>query len=134
MKHRRELRYVSKNERNLCVDNISLCDERKSRKIGENKLHLGSFREPWNPWTRRNYTFETKTWPVCGETIPLKLKFELCETSKFMHIIICTSDTIFLVDHSRGSSYNLMYWRSLNGKIRLTSEENVLFQVFNIPS
>ena len=28
-----------KNERNLCVDNISLCDEIKSRKISENKLH-----------------------------------------------------------------------------------------------
>ena len=28
-----------KNERKLCVDNISLCDEIMSRKISENKLH-----------------------------------------------------------------------------------------------
>ena len=74
------------------------------------------------------------TWPWHGEPIPLKLKLELCETSKFLQIIICTSDTIFPVNHSRGSSYNLMYWRSLNGKIRLIREENILFQVFNIPS
>ena len=38
MKHR-EFWYVSKNERKLCVDNIRLCDERKPRKISENKLH-----------------------------------------------------------------------------------------------
>ena len=42
MKHRRELPYVSKNERKLCVDNISLCDESKSTKISENKLHQTS--------------------------------------------------------------------------------------------
>ena len=42
MKHRREFQYVSKNERKLCVDNISLCDESKSRKISENKLHQTS--------------------------------------------------------------------------------------------
>ena len=42
MKHRRELGYVLKNERKLCVDNISLCDESKSRKISENKLHQTS--------------------------------------------------------------------------------------------
>ena len=68
-----------------------------------------------------------------GETIPLKLKLELCETSKFLHIIICKSDNIFAVYHSRRSSYNIMYWRSLNGQIWLTGEENMLFQVFNIP-
>ena len=95
---------------------------------------LGSFREPWNSWTWRKYTFETEKWPGRGETIPLKLKLELCETSKFMHIIICTSNTIFLVDHLSGSSYNLTYWISLNGQIRLTGEENSLFWVFNIPS
>ena len=69
MKHWREFQYVSKNERKLSVDNISLCDESKSREISENKLHqtsnshisknkfpakgvfevLGSFREPQNP-------------------------------------------------------------------------------------
>ena len=42
MKHQRELLYVSKNERKLCVDNKSLCDESKSRKISENKLHRTS--------------------------------------------------------------------------------------------
>ena len=94
---------------------------------------LGSFREPQNPWTWRNYTFETETWPGHGEIIPLKLKLELCKTSKFLHIIICTSDTIFPVKHSSGSPYNIMYWRSLNGQIWLTGEENMLFQVFNIP-
>ena len=91
-----------------------------------------SFREPWNPWTWRNYTFETETWPGRGETIPLKLKLELCETSKFLHIIICTSDTIFPVDYAHGFSYNLMYWRSLNGQISLTCEENILFQFFSL--
>ena len=70
---------------------------------------LGSFSEPRNPWTWRNYTFETNTWPRRGETIHLKLKLELCETWQFMHIIICTSDAIFHVDHLRVSSYNLMY-------------------------
>ena len=93
---------------------------------------LGSFREPLNSWTWRNYTFETETWLGRGETIPLKLKLELCETSKFLHIIICTSDTIFLVGHLHGSSYNLMYWISLNDQIRLTREENILFQVFSL--
>ena len=87
---------------------------------------LGRFREPLN--------LEELYLPGHRETIPLKLKLELCETSKFLHIIICTSDTIFLVDHSRGSSHNLMYWISLNGQIRLTCEENIVFQVFNIPS
>ena len=42
MEHRRELQYVSKHERKLSVDNISLCDERKSREISENKLHQTS--------------------------------------------------------------------------------------------
>ena len=58
---------------------------------------LGIFREAQNPWTWRNYTFETKNWPRHGEIIPLKLKLELCETSKFLHIIICTRDTIFII-------------------------------------
>ena len=105
----------------------------QSKKVQKSKGHnysifpsLGSFREPWNSQMWRNCTFETETWPGCGETIPLKLKLELCETSKFMHIKICTSDAIFLVDHFPGSSYNLMYWRSLNGQIRLTREENIL--------
>jgi len=42
MKHQRDFPYVFKNERKLCVDNISLCDESKSRKISENKLHQTS--------------------------------------------------------------------------------------------
>ena len=90
----------------------------------------------WNYsyWNLQGNTFETETWPRHGETIALKLKLELCEPSKFLHIIICTSDAIFPVDHAHGSSYNLMYWRSLNGQIRLTGEENILFQVFNIPT
>ena len=74
------------------------------------------------------------TWRGRGETIPLKLKLELCETSKFLQIIICTSDAIFPVNHSHGSSYDLMYWRSLNEQIRFTGVENILFQVFNIPT
>ena len=85
-------------------------------------------------WNLQAHTFETETWAGCGETIPLKLKLELCEASQFMHIIICTRETIFPVDHAHGSSYNLVYWRSLNGQIRLRGEENILFQVFNIPS
>ena len=48
MKHSRELQYVLKNEIILCVDNISLCDESKSRKITENKLHQTSkSRDEW---------------------------------------------------------------------------------------
>ena len=42
MKHRRELPYVSKNVRKLCVDNISLFDESKPKKISENKLYQTS--------------------------------------------------------------------------------------------
>ena len=42
MKHRREFRYVSQNERKLCVGNISLFDESKFRKISENKLYQNS--------------------------------------------------------------------------------------------
>ena len=42
MKHQRELRYVSKNERKLCADNISLWNERKYKKISEKKLHQTS--------------------------------------------------------------------------------------------
>ena len=42
MKHQRQLLYDSKNERKLCVDNISLCDESKSRKISETKLYQTS--------------------------------------------------------------------------------------------
>ena len=42
MKHQREFLYVLKNERKFCVDIISLCDESKSRKIGETKLYQTS--------------------------------------------------------------------------------------------
>ena len=45
-----------------------------------------------------------------------------------MHIKICTSDTIFPIVHLRGSSYNLMYWRSMNGKI-VAQGEQVLIDV-----
>ena len=57
MKHRRELRYVSK-MRESCVYNISLCDERKSRKISENKLHQTSkWKHKWKyPQSRGNET------------------------------------------------------------------------------
>ena len=117
----------------FCLDPLNANIILQSKRVQKSKGHsyrsfpsLGSFREPRNPWTWRNSTFETETYPGCGETIPLKLKLELCETSKFLRILICTSDTVFPIDHSHGSSYNLMYWRSLNGQIRLTGEENIL--------
>ena len=68
--------------------------------------------------TMTDYTFENETWTM----IDIKI-YAHKNLHKLHH---------FSVGHLLGSSYNLIYWRSLNGQIRLTHEDNILFQVVSL--